>query len=332
MALLYLTESEGSVAAPVQEEPRNTASASRDKTDGERPTEEMRSKSRHGRTEDVHCLRHDSRQQQQASSIEEQLSITLRELNVVYENFDKLSLEVTQQDVELQHFKKQATSLTYENQALRAEIDQVKGHYRDQKQRFELNIQELTGQNMQLTDQLEEQKKNIVSAQSAAKTMLEQNRTFASSDSDVSHWFFLRSQTWYGWAKDYAKNSMNQVPEPRSDEGRELLVQLEQFVKLQDGSLPTDLLREKKLPYILLHGLLANFVCSEIFAKPFSILDSFPQLFIGQDVRAPSKEVTQDDGETGKELEGEQDTAVLISKMSDSVDHLYKFLSQGQYY
>ncbi|KAF3770179.1 hypothetical protein M406DRAFT_320240 [Cryphonectria parasitica EP155] len=151
--------------------------------------------------------------------------------------------------------------------------------------------------------------------------MMEQNRSFATSDSDIVQWFANRSSAWYGWAKDTAPGNKQQCFNRPEEEIQELMAQLKTFMVLAaDGKTPAELDREKKLPYILLHGMLANFICAEIFANPFSILDSVPGLSASSNTGSAFKESKDVDR---KAKQAAQSDLAVTSKV---VDSLYGYL------
>ncbi|KAG6365979.1 hypothetical protein INS49_000155 [Diaporthe citri] len=125
-----------------------------------------------------------------------------------------------------------------------------------------------------LERRLYEQHETVESAKAAASLILEQNRSFTLSDDEVSRWLNTRARSWYEWAKEAAHRDFELVHEKYE----EIHAHLKNFVVEQDGDIPEELwkTKPKRLPYPLLHGIVANFICTEIFKNPFWILDALP--------------------------------------------------------
>lgn len=125
-----------------------------------------------------------------------------------------------------------------------------------------------------LERRLYDQQEAVESAKAAASLIMEQNRSFTLSDDEVSLWFNTRARSWYEWAKEAAHRDSDLVREKYE----EIHAHLQKFVVEQNGDIPGVLwkAKPKRLPYLLLHGMVANFICTEIFKNPFWILEALP--------------------------------------------------------
>lgn len=125
-----------------------------------------------------------------------------------------------------------------------------------------------------LERRLYEQQEAVESAKAAASMIMEQNRSHTLSDDEVSMWFNTRARSWYEWAKEAAHRDFDLVHEKYE----EIRANLQKFVIEQDGDVPGALwkTKPKRLPYLLLHGMVANFICNETFKNPFWIVEALP--------------------------------------------------------
>jgi len=128
----------------------------------------------------------------------------------------------------------------------------------------------------QLLHREDERDKKIQLAHAVAKGIMDKSKTFASSDIEVRDWFNSRSQSWYGWAKDFAHRDPHRLSTMPDAERGEFFDAISQFVVLEHGTpaLPAALASQPRILYILLHGLLANLLCSDILGSPFWPLDA----------------------------------------------------------
>lgn len=127
-----------------------------------------------------------------------------------------------------------------------------------------------------LERQVSDQHADVESAKAAASKLMGQNRSFAASDSDIVMWFDTRAKAWYEWAKDAAYPNVQHFKDLSQAEAEEVKPLLSQFIAFRDGDFPMDLLDSKpnRIVYVLLHGILANFIASEIFKRPLWILEA----------------------------------------------------------
>ncbi|CVL05380.1 uncharacterized protein FMAN_10771 [Fusarium mangiferae] len=139
-----------------------------------------------------------------------------------------------------------------------------------QYRRWESN---LDGKIKRLENDKEAQEESIRRAQVAAQAMMEQCKTFASTDSEVEAWFKTNSDSWYDWAKSFAHKDPSNLTKLPGDAWNDPSV----FVALQDGRLPVGLAADQKLPYLLLQGMMTNFICSHAFGSPWWIFEALNQ-------------------------------------------------------
>jgi len=211
-------------------------------------------------------------------------------------------------------------------QHARGELESLKSEMRRQELAYNAKITQLEHENAR-------HEKNIVGAQSAAKEMMEQNKSFAVSDSDVRTWFTGHEGAWYDWVKDFVYRRADVVANLPAAAVKEFAG----FVILENGQLPRELLAETRAPYILLHGLLANFVCKEAFASPwwvFDAIDEFgpkaPPLPKRSAAGAPEDaEMTGTEGNGGASdgVRGRDD----FESMKDHMETLYSLLQVSKF-
>lgn len=164
------------------------------------------------------------------------------------------------------------------NQALRERNIALSAHLRETEQGYaeawssrEAEHEAKIGS---LERRLEEQQETVESAKAAASLIMEQNRSYALSDDEVTMWFNTRARGWYEWAKEAAHRDFDLIHEKYED----IRAQSQIFVGEQNGDIPEELWRTKpkSIPYLLLHGMVSNFMCTEIFKNPFWILGALP--------------------------------------------------------
>ncbi|KAG9496348.1 hypothetical protein J7337_012935 [Fusarium musae] len=125
------------------------------------------------------------------------------------------------------------------------------------------------------------QKDTVRRAQEASEAMMEQSKSFASGDNEVEIWFRRRSDDWYEWARCFAHQDPLRLAAVSSQAWNELT----EFVALQDGRLPGGLADDPKTPYLLLQGMLANFICKHAFSTPWWIFDALSHLGVSPEER-----------------------------------------------
>ena len=87
----------------------------------------------------------------------------------------------------------------------------------------------------------------------------------------INSWFRTRGNSWYEWADDYAYRDLDRIVNLDMIQQRELCRGAKPFVRLTDeGKLPPEMLVDRRIntSQILLHGLLANFIATEIITSP----------------------------------------------------------------
>lgn len=112
----------------------------------------------------------------------------------------------------------------------------------------------------------------------AASAMMDQTKSFAEPTSRVETWFSVQAKHWYEWAAFAAHQDLNNVIRvlKSPDQGEELMRELNEFMLLKGGKLPGVVMREgKRMPFILLQGMLARIICNEGFNSPFWIMNAF---------------------------------------------------------
>ncbi|KAK3950728.1 hypothetical protein QBC32DRAFT_375580 [Pseudoneurospora amorphoporcata] len=97
------------------------------------------------------------------------------------------------------------------------------------------------------------------------------------SDEEISAWFAERDGTWYTWARDYASRDPNRLSTGlHPHQLHELCDGVKDFVNVRDGhNLPSELLVGSiEMVQTLLHGILANFICTEALSSPFWVFNA----------------------------------------------------------
>jgi hypothetical protein len=98
-------------------------------------------------------------------------------------------------------------------------------------------------------------------------------------DIDITSWLVTKGNTWREWAHEFAHPDPNRIrPGLHPLHLRELCEGVEDFVRLtDDGEFPEELLAisdgDFRPTQPLLHGMLANFIVSEILGSPFWVFD-----------------------------------------------------------
>jgi hypothetical protein len=129
----------------------------------------------------------------------------------------------------------------------------------------------------QLERKIEYQEGIVRQAQDAAIIMMKETRSYALEDDVIESHLRSRAKNWYNWAKDNAHRDINQILNLGDAERQILWDNLRICMAPGLEGLPLEL-RDgpdaKATPWILLHAMLANYICSEILAKPFWILEA----------------------------------------------------------
>ncbi|KAF5965229.1 hypothetical protein FBULB1_12330 [Fusarium bulbicola] len=191
--------------------------------------------------------------------------------------WEKSSTENSTLNTENEFLKSENDALLLKIRGLESNIDQLNLKHKQeltnrerQYRRWERNLDDKI---KRLENDKEAREESIRRAQAAAQTMMEQCKTFASTDSEVEAWFKTNSDSWYDWAKSFSHRDPSSLTKLPSDAWNDPNV----FVTLQDGRLPVGLAADQKLPYLLLQGMLTNFVCSHAFGSPWWIFDALHQ-------------------------------------------------------
>ncbi|KAK3369989.1 hypothetical protein B0H63DRAFT_551948 [Podospora didyma] len=171
---------------------------------------------------------------------------------------------------------------------------------------------------IQLEKEKSEQAANVLDTQSAAKVLMEQNKSSALSDSEIERWFVGKEEAWYGWAKDFTNTNLSRL----ADISAAALKGLAKFVAL-DGRLPAELLAEKRAPYILLHGLVASFICQEAFSSPWWVFDAIDDFAPKPPSRNPASD---DDNEVESQGNPTSVHPLEAPEMREQMDTLYSLL------
>ncbi|KAF5704860.1 hypothetical protein FGLOB1_8279 [Fusarium globosum] len=125
-----------------------------------------------------------------------------------------------------------------------------------------------------LKREIKAQKDTVRRAQDVSQAMMEQFKSFATGDNEVEFWFQSTSHGWYEWAREFA----HQDPSKLAGVPGQAWNELTEFVVLQDGRLADGLAADPKMPYLLLQGMLANFICIHAFSTPWWIFDALSRL------------------------------------------------------
>jgi len=127
-------------------------------------------------------------------------------------------------------------------------------------------------------------------------------------DTDISAWFASSGNSWYEWAEDFAHMNPSRIAALSATQQHELCNGVKSFVRLtSDGKLPPELLsagngasgsggsistpmtplfpgepsapsaRPSHTARLLLHGMLSNYVVTEILASPFWVFSALPK-------------------------------------------------------
>ncbi|KAK4139019.1 hypothetical protein BT67DRAFT_30969 [Trichocladium antarcticum] len=109
---------------------------------------------------------------------------------------------------------------------------------------------------------------------------LDRSREMVLSDNNIVSWLLAKGNTWRAWAEDFAHCGQNLVQSGlHPSQLRELCEGVKHFVQLtENGELPDILLNPASSDGVqtaqaLLHGMLANFMTSEILGSPFWVFD-----------------------------------------------------------
>lgn len=97
------------------------------------------------------------------------------------------------------------------------------------------------------------------------------------SDDEIQRWFEVQETAWHSWAQDFAhRNPARLTTGLHPMQLQELSDTLCGFVQLTDeGKLPPDLWTGgADAARTLLHGMLVNFICAEVFATPFWVFNA----------------------------------------------------------
>jgi len=200
-----------------------------------------------------------------------------------------------------------------------------------------------------LIEELEIQKAQLEvgvrGAQSAAKVMMEQNKTYAVSDSVVKNWFDGKSALWYTWARQFARDSQEPMA-PIVTWPPTAIHELDKVVFTKNRNLPREFERmgNNKKAHLLLHGLLTNFICTEIFGSPWWVFKAMAYS-LSAATQAPSDYVNTDrdslgsgTGDPGKGVDRHSgpppntrvSQAAVFSNMGVHMDALYGALQEGK--
>ncbi|KAF5620237.1 hypothetical protein F52700_11557 [Fusarium sp. NRRL 52700] len=132
-----------------------------------------------------------------------------------------------------------------------------------------------------LNREIEAQKDTVRRAQEVSQAMMEQSKSFASGDNEVEDWFYSNSEGWYQWAREFAHEDPSRLAAVPCQAWNKLT----EFVALQGEKLPDGLAADPKTPYLLLQGMLANFICMHAFSTPWWIFDALRHLDVSPEDR-----------------------------------------------
>jgi hypothetical protein len=128
-----------------------------------------------------------------------------------------------------------------------------------------------------LETNIEKQERIVREAQDAAIIMMKETRSYALDDDSIESRLRSSAKHWYNWAKDNAHRDINRILSLEDAESQTLRDAFRTFMAPDLDGLPPQL-RDgpdaKATPWILLHAMLANYICREIFARPFWILEA----------------------------------------------------------
>jgi len=96
------------------------------------------------------------------------------------------------------------------------------------------------------------------------------------SNGKISAWFQKQEDVWDKWAVICSRRDPNRLLPTAWEQQRQLCNAVKGFVQLTNADeLPSDILQGGvDAVKMLLHGMLANFVCSKIIASPFWLLEA----------------------------------------------------------
>ncbi|KAK3348635.1 hypothetical protein B0T25DRAFT_569314 [Lasiosphaeria hispida] len=173
---------------------------------------------------------------------------------------------------EVSILKETATKYWWQVSNLEPEVDRL---IRDNK-RLDHALRKTEAKNKEMKAEME---KKVEVAHNYAKAILDTNKSFAASDVDIKAWFHSRSQSWYGWARDFAHSDPGRIAALSMKEKEELYSAIAPFVVLGNEGFPQVLAGKntKRTMYVLLHAMLANFICTEVISSPFWYLKALDQ-------------------------------------------------------
>ncbi|KAJ4400641.1 hypothetical protein N0V85_005710, partial [Neurospora sp. IMI 360204] len=178
--------------------------------------------------------------------------------------------------------------LLTENQDLVRQLAILKKHHETRRQQWQdefQNIKErekiLLIESQQLKAQIMRQEEQIIDltctiSNSQLTPTLEPTPGLL-SDQEINAWFAERDETWYAWARDYASRDPNRLSTGLHPlQLHELCDGVKDFVKITDDhKLPSELqVGSTDMVQALLHGILANFICTEALSSPFWVFNA----------------------------------------------------------
>jgi len=167
--------------------------------------------------------------------------------------------------------------LMADNQDLMRQYATLKQHHdvrrKQWREDFRLREKTFEAQINQLKQQIAKQQEQLaIMAATHTKKV-----TPMISDEEIASWLSDNSIAWHSWAQEFASDDPNRLTRGlHPAQLSELCEGSKSFVKLtDDNKLPDDLLANgsETVP-ALLHGMLANFICTETLASPFWVFNA----------------------------------------------------------
>ena len=197
------------------------------------------------------------------------------------------------------------SQLLSENGEMVRQYNQLKQHHENRKRQLREEAlrreQDLEEQIQQLREQVTRQKEQMLNITAAPPQppLIAQLH----SDESISLQLAELGDAWQAWAQDFASHDIG-----RLSTGLHLLQQIELcdavkgFVKLTGkGQLPDEILQSgAEMVQIILHAMLANFICTEALASPFWVFNA----------------ISSNDGTNGYGGSANQDVPPLTAVMS----------------
>ncbi|KAK3493608.1 hypothetical protein B0T13DRAFT_530870 [Neurospora crassa] len=172
--------------------------------------------------------------------------------------------------------------LLAENQELVRQLAVFKKHHENRHQQWKDEFQKIKEREKILLVEAQQLKAKIMRQEeqildlAVANAQIE-NPSPGLTDKQITSWFAERDESWFSWAQNFASRDPNRLSSGLHPlQLYEVCDGVKTFVKLTDDfKLPNELLvKGTDMIQAVLHGMLANFICTESLASPFWIFNA----------------------------------------------------------